>query len=204
MCLTRCDQTEQATLSGGYLILEKFRADFPHITSLIKRSDNASILAGQATPEGDSSLSRRAGLCLFMRDYSEIQSGKDICDRIVGAAKLRMKAYLHAGHDITTADQIKIGMYRMSLVLMSASHTLVEMEYCGGVKHVKIGTAEMIDNASPIKKRHIPEISKMRNIVYKENHMILRRASEIGPGRIVKLSKLDVPINMQLVDSFEP
>lgn len=113
MCLTRCDQTEQATLSGGYLILEKFRVDFPHITSLIKRSDNASILAGQTTPEGDWSLAKRIGIQLLMRDYSEIQSGKDICDRIVGAAKLRMKAYLHAGHDITTACQIKIGMNRV-------------------------------------------------------------------------------------------
>lgn len=113
LCLTRCDQTEQSTLSGGYLILEKFRADYPHIKYLIKRSDNASILAGQATPECEWFLAIRAGVTLLMRDYSEIQSGKDVCDRIVGAAKMRMKAYLHAGHDITAASQIKIGTYHV-------------------------------------------------------------------------------------------
>ncbi len=114
MCLTRCDQTEQATLSGGYLILKQFRTDYPYITSLIKRLDNASILAGHATPEGEWSLSKLAGVTLLMRDYSEVQSGKDICDRIVGAAKMRMKAYLHAGHDVTNASEIKLGMYLLS------------------------------------------------------------------------------------------
>jgi hypothetical protein len=96
-------------LSGGYLILKEFRNDYPHITSFVKRSDNASILAGQATPEGEWVLSKLAGIDLLMRDYSEIQSGKDICDRISGAAKMRMKAYLHAGHDVTNASHVKLG-----------------------------------------------------------------------------------------------
>ncbi|CAF1280005.1 unnamed protein product [Rotaria sordida] len=135
LCLTRCDQTEQATLSGGYLILKQFHNDYPHITSLIKRSDNASILAGNATPVGEWSLANLVGLKLLVRDYSEIQSGKDICDRIFGAAKMRMKAFLHAGHDVINSFQIKLGM-----------------EYCGGINHVKIGTAEMIDSAPLINK----------------------------------------------------
>ena len=112
ICLTRCDQTEQATLSGGYLILKQFKADFPHIASVIKRSDNASILAGQATPEAEWLLAKQAGIELLMRDYSEVQAGKDICDRIAGAAKMRMKAYLNAGNDVVSASQIKSGSFR--------------------------------------------------------------------------------------------
>ncbi len=54
-------------------------------------------------------VSKLAGIDLLMRDYSEIQSGKDICDRISGAAKMRMKAYLHAGHDVTNASHVKLG-----------------------------------------------------------------------------------------------
>ncbi|CAF1280023.1 unnamed protein product [Rotaria sordida] len=34
--------------------------------------------------------------------------------------------------------------------------------------------------------------------------MILRKASEIGPGRSITFSPLDIPINMKLVESFEP
>jgi len=78
------------------------------------------------------------------------------------------------------------------------------MEYCGGVKHVKIGTAEIIENAPSIGRRHIPDISMVRNIIYDENRMILRKASEVGPGPVMNLSAIDVPINMKLIDSFEP
>jgi len=89
--------------------LQQFYTDYPHITSFIKRSDNASILAGRATPEGEWSLAKSIGLTLLMRDYSEVQAGKDICDRIVGAAKMRMRAFLHAGNDVMNASQIKQG-----------------------------------------------------------------------------------------------
>lgn len=114
LCLTSCDQTEHSTLSGGYLILKQFLSDYPHITSLIKRSDNASVLAGQSTPESEWTLAKMSNVTLIMRDYSEVQSGKDICDRIVGAAKMRMKAYLYAGHDVTEASEIKRGMWLSS------------------------------------------------------------------------------------------
>ncbi|CAF3133837.1 unnamed protein product [Rotaria sp. Silwood2] len=186
LCLTQCDQTEQATLSGGYLILKQFCSEYPHITSIIKRSDNASILAGQATPEGEWFLSKLANVTLLMRDYSEVQSGRAICDRIIGAAKMRMKACLHAGHDVTNASQIKRAM-----------------EYCGGVKNVIVATAEILENIPPISKTRIADISTIRNIVYQGKHMILRKASEIGPGRAVSLSLLDVPVNMQIIESFE-
>lgn len=89
-------------------------------------------------------------------------------------------------------------------VLQSTLDILLGMEYCGGVKHVKIGTAEIIENASSIERRHIPDISTIRNIIYDENRMILRKASEVGPGRVIHLSAIDVPINMKLIDSFEP
>jgi hypothetical protein len=80
----------------------------------------------------------------------------------------------------------------------------VGMEYCGGVKHVKIATAEMLNNVPSINSDRIADISMIRNIVYNENHMILRKASDIGPGRSINFSNFDVPINMKIVESFEP
>ncbi|CAF1545057.1 unnamed protein product [Adineta ricciae] len=187
LCLTRCDQTEQATLSGGFLILKQFQNDYQHINSLVKRSDNASVLGGRATPEGEWSLSDSLGIKIIMRDYSEVQAGKDICDRIAGASKMRMKAYLHAGNDVVNASQIKRGM-----------------EYCGGIKNVKVAVGEMINNVCAIDSYHIADISMIRNIVYNDYHMVLRKASEIGPGRILKFKALNIPINMKLIEPFEP
>ena len=205
LCLTRCDQTEQATLSGGYLILKQFKSDFPHVTSVVKRSDNASVLAGQATPEAECLLARKAGVELLMRDYSEVQAGKDVCDRIVGAAKMRMRAYLNAGNDVTNASQIKSGSFLPSITDCTCrSQFDLGMEYCGGIKHVFVGTAVMIEKVPSITKCRIPDISMIRNIVYKENQMITRKASEIGQGRRINFTDIDVPINMKIIESFGP
>ena len=45
-----------------------------------------------------------------MRDYSEIQCRKSICDRLSGSAKLRMRAYINSGNDVTNASDIKKGI----------------------------------------------------------------------------------------------
>jgi len=78
------------------------------------------------------------------------------------------------------------------------------MEYCGGVKGVKVGTAEMLDNTPPISSYRVLDISSIRNIVYSANGMTLRKASGIGPGRHLNYSNLVIPINMRLTESFEP
>lgn len=74
---------------------------------LIKRSGNASVLAGQHTIQFEQKLADEIGIQLLMRDYSEIQSGKSICDRISGTAKLRMRAFINAGNDVSSAEDIK-------------------------------------------------------------------------------------------------
>jgi hypothetical protein len=76
----------------------------------VKRSDNASILGGHSTPDGERMIADAVGLTIVSREYSECQAGKDICDRIAGAAKGRLRAFLHAGHDVICASDMKKGM----------------------------------------------------------------------------------------------
>lgn len=84
---------------------------------LIKRSDNASVLAGHSTIQCEKYLCETLGITLLMRDYSEIQCGKSVCDRLSGSAKLRMRAYVNAGHDLVNATDIKKGIRIVSLRL---------------------------------------------------------------------------------------
>lgn len=67
------------------------------------------------------------GIELLTRDYSEVQKGKDICDRICGVAKARMRSWASTGNDLLNANDIKEGM-----------------EYAGGLKNTKIAVAEII------------------------------------------------------------
>ena len=90
---------------------------------MIKRSDNASVLAGHSTLHCDKIFTDSLGIKLIMRDYSEIQCGKSICDRMSGSAKLRMRAYINAGNDVTNASDIKKSI-QIKLYL------IVNFEFC--------------------------------------------------------------------------
>ncbi|CAF4154958.1 unnamed protein product, partial [Rotaria sordida] len=59
LAFTQCSQTEYDTLSGAQVILEQFHHDYPHITKLIKRSDNASVLIGHSTIQCEKIFSDR-------------------------------------------------------------------------------------------------------------------------------------------------
>ena len=110
LALTRCSQTELDTLNGGYLILQQFKKDHPYITKIFKRSDNASNFSGHVTCESEKVLCNQIGIKILVRDYSEVQKGKDICDRMSGAAKTRLNAWINAGNDLVDAHNVKQGM----------------------------------------------------------------------------------------------
>lgn len=204
LCITRCEQTEQATLSGGKIILQQFHLDQPQIKFFVKRSDNASILGGHATPASEKMIADAVGLTLLTRDYSECQSGKDICDRVSGAAKSRLKAFLHAGNDVMNASDVKKGKGKNDSCERLRTNSVAGMEYCHGIKNLKVATAEILDTTASLCKTRIPEISSIRSIVYEaSDRMIIRKASGIGTGLVVQSSQVDVPINMRLVESFE-
>ncbi|CAF1474098.1 unnamed protein product [Rotaria sordida] len=128
-------------------------------TKLIKRSDNASVLAGQYTVRCEKLLSDIIGIKLIMRDYSEIQCGKSICDRLSGSAKLRKRAFINAGNDVMTGADIK-----------------KSFEYGGGIKNLKVGVAEVIGMAPVVHMTPIPELSSVPNILYDDTNLILRKA----------------------------
>jgi hypothetical protein len=79
------------------------------------------------------------------------------------------------------------------------------MEYCHGIKNLKVATAEIVDSTAPLCTARIPEISSIRSIEYDGNdRMVIRKASGVGSGLAVPFTGLVVPINMRLVESFEP
>ena len=44
---------------------------------------------------------------LLTRDYSEVQKGKDICDRVCGVVKARMRSWVATGNDLLNTIDIK-------------------------------------------------------------------------------------------------
>ena len=144
VAITDAAQTELDTLSAGEIITKQFKTDYPHIKKLHKRTDNAGNFSSYATPEvervdlGTSEsfselldshsvifcslvLSHRLGMTV------RIQKGKDICDRVCGVAKARMRSWAATGNDLLNGIDIKEGM-----------------EYAGGIKNTKVTVAEIV------------------------------------------------------------
>ena len=64
---------------------------------------------------------------LLTLDYSEVQKGEDICDRVCGVAKARMRWWIAIGNDLLSAIDIKEGM-----------------EYAGDIKNTKVAVGEIV------------------------------------------------------------
>jgi hypothetical protein len=157
VALTNATQTELDSLSAGEIITKQFNADYPHIKKLHKRTDNAGIFSTHSTPEIEKVICERVsifiseyiispsyivvsyylqlGIQLLTRDYSEVQKGKDICDRISGAAKARMRSWIANGNDLLNAIDIKEGM-----------------EYADGIKNTKVSVAEIIPDTGIVSR----------------------------------------------------
>ena len=143
------------------------------------------------------------GIELLTRDYSEVQKGKDICDRVCGVAKARMRSWVASGNDLLNAVDIKEGM-----------------KYAGGIKNTKVIVAEIVPGKGMqslskkkfvffssrfqghLDKTNVPNVSTLRSIRYGSNNMNIFKASGIGTGLSIPYKQLNFETNMRLISSF--
>ena len=76
------------------------------------------------------------------------------------------------------------------------------MEYCGGVKNVRIAVGEVINKQIKIKANPVPEINAIRSVIYSDQGMTIRKASNVGLGQIIPYSNLQAELNMKLTTAF--
>ncbi|CAF3375308.1 unnamed protein product, partial [Rotaria socialis] len=185
LTLTNASQTDLDSLSGSEIIIKQFKEDHKHIIKLHKRTDNAGNFSSHSTPEIEKLICDRLGIQLLTHDYSEVQKGKDICDRVCGVAKVRLRSWGANGNDIICANDIKEGM-----------------EYAGGVKHTKIAVAEIVPGMGTLGKTNILNVSTVRSIQYESRYMKVSKASNVGDGSKIAYKKIDFETSMRLTSPF--
>ena len=145
---------------------------------------------------------RQLGIELLTRNYSEVQKGKDICDRVCGMAKARMRSWKATGYDLKNAIDIKEGM-----------------EYPDRIKNTKVAVAEIIPDTGIqffhpknfvfafhfqgyLDKTNVPNVSMLRSIQYGSNDMKVFKASGVGTGISIPYKQLGFETNMRIISSF--
>ncbi|CAF4890567.1 unnamed protein product [Rotaria sp. Silwood1] len=68
-------------------------------------------------------------------------------------------------------------------------------EYGGGVKHLKIGAAEVTDIVPDVSFTSIPELTCIRNIIYQDENFIVRKATGVGLGKPIKYEHISISSN---------
>lgn len=137
------------------------------------RSDNAGCYHCALLMLSIPDISSRTGITTRRYDFSESNSGKDICDRHISPMKGRIRQYVNEGHDVESASDMKKALQ---------SHD--------GVKSCRIAVVE-IDTAKQSLHHHSwTGIQAMSNFEFSETGIRMWKAYSIGPGKLVRYNRL--------------
>ena len=118
----------------------------------------------------------RIGICVQNYDFSQLQQGKDICDRIICPLKSSICRYCSEGHILTAQDM----------------HTALN---CHPVKGTTSSVNEVKTSVKQLSVKKIKNFSSYHNFQYEESGIRVWKAYDIGEGK--ELSDKSMYINRQ-------
>ena len=99
-------------------------------------------------------------------DFSDPQSGKDVCDRRIASMKTHVRRWVNGGHDIATAEEMKIAL---------ESHE--------GVRGCRFAVVEIHKSSQNSQVKKIPGISFLSYFMFFDDGIRAWKAYQIGEGQ---------------------
>ena len=182
----RCEQGLVDSLCLADVVSTKIKEDFPSITQLYAKSDNAAAYHGNYVVEALYQICKSKGLELKRYDYNEPSRGKDQCDRESAGAKSVIRSYVDAGNDVTTAEDI-----------FKALH------YGKGIKNADVAVVSIDSKASTLSgSAKIPNIKNYHSFEFFSDHMIMWRYYGIGEGKKWKYSNVTYNLSIEVIKPY--
>ncbi len=172
--LNKTSQDSYAVCSILHHILHYLKETKPKLKKCYLRSDNAGYYHCVGTLV---SVSKNCGLQVSRYDFSEAQSGKDVCDRKTVPVKAHINRYCDSGKDVTNAAEMRVAL----------------LSY-GGVTGTKVSVMLPDADSKPSEAPEIPKrigISKINNVEYRRNGMLVHRAYGIGKGMLIRKDEIE-------------
>ena len=145
--------------------LRVIKMEDPHITKVYLRSDNAGCYHNTELLLSLQALVARHGMVFVRYDFSDPQSGKDVCDRRIASMKTHIRRWVNECHDVTTAEEMKVAL---------ESH--------GGVRGCRFAVVEIDKTKMNAEVSKIPGISFLNNFHFYEDGVRSWKAYQIGKG----------------------
>lgn len=150
-------------------VLRTLKTENPEMHFAYLRQDNAGCYHSASTLLAVPAIQESSGMKVVSVDFSDPQGGKGPADRMSATLKNHIRYYINEGHDVTTAEEMKIALL---------SH--------GGVGSVRVTVVKLLSEQLPLEKAKIPGINKLNNFQFENEGIRVRRAYAIGSGKIIK------------------
>lgn len=172
-------------------VLSMIKNQNPNITHAYLKSDNAGCYHNSQLLLALPDMSRRTGIMVKRYDFSDPQSGKDICDRKISPMKGHIRRFVNEKNDVVSAEDMKRAL---------ESH--------GGVKGCKFIVAEVnvpskANEAAPAQS--IEGISLLNNFSYEETGIRCWKAYKTGDGKLITSDEEEQrPTDLKIIEPHDP
>ena len=126
--------------------ISMIKMEDPHIETVYLLFDNAGCYHNTELILSLKAMGDRHGVVFSRYDFSDPQSGKDVCDRRIASMKTHIRHWVNEGHDVTTAGEMKI-----------------TLESHGGVRGCRFAVVEINKENLNAEVSKIPRISFLNN-----------------------------------------
>jgi len=151
-------------------VLTTLKQEHPEINMAFFRQDNAWCYHSSSTILACRHMGTCCGIQMACIDFSYPQGGKGAADRLAASCKFCIRAYINEGHDVCTANDVKIALI---------SH--------GGLEGVRMVSMDTIAETQDMVQT-IAGITKLNNFEFTStNTVTCWRAYGVGPGDVIKL-----------------
>ena len=163
-----CTQNWYAVASVVEHVLSTVKKVNPKVERVFVKSDNAGCYHNSQLLFALQGIGNRTGITVKRYDFSDPQSGKDICDRKIAPMKAHIRRYVNEKHDVLTAEDMKRAL---------ESH--------GGTKGCRVAVAEVnLSNENKKASKGIDGISLLNNFAFEQDGIRAWKAYAIGPGKL--------------------
>ena len=118
-------------------------------------------------------ISKRARIQIRRYDFSDPQSGKDICNRHIATMKSHMHRYLNEGNDINSASDMRKAL-----------------DSYGGVKACRTPVVSIDARKQEIKQYRWPGVQSLNNFEFQRLGIRVWKAYGIGKGKLIRSQDL--------------
>ena len=172
-------------------VLSMIKNQNPNITDAYLKSDNAGCYHNSQLLLALPGISRRTGISIQRYDFSDPQSGKDICDRKISPMKGHIRRFVNEKNDVVSAEDMKRAL---------ESH--------GGVKGCNFIVAE-VDMPSKATEataaKSIEGISLLNNFTYEESGIRCWKAYKTGKGKLINADlEQQRPASLKIIEAHDP